>query len=50
MFPDCRPVGTLLNPPLTGADIPFYGYKTVVNREKINERTEVVVLLKHKKL
>ena len=28
----------------------FYIYKTVVNREKINERTEVLVLLKHKKL
>jgi len=28
---------------------PFYIYKTVVNREKINERTDVFVLLKHKK-
>jgi len=28
----------------------FYIYKTVVNREKINERTEVFVLLKRKKL
>ena len=29
---------------------PFYIYKTVVNREKINERTEVFVLFKQKKL
>jgi len=29
---------------------PFLIYKTVVNREKINERTEVLVLLKRKKL
>ena len=29
---------------------PFYIYKTVVNKEKINERTEVFVLLKQKKL
>ena len=28
---------------------PFYIYKTVVNREKINERTEVFVLLKERK-
>ena len=28
----------------------FYSYETVVNREKINERTEVFVLLKQKKL
>jgi len=29
---------------------PFYIYETVVNREKVNERTEVFVLLKQKKL
>ena len=28
----------------------FYKYKTVVNREKINEQTEVFVLLKQKNL
>jgi len=29
---------------------PFYIYKTVVNTEKVNERTKVFVTLKQKKL
>jgi len=37
-------------PGLTLTKGPFYIYETVVNREKVNERTEVFVLLKQKKL
>jgi len=38
------------NPPCVRPCLSIYIYKMVFNREKINERTEVFVLLKQKKL